>query len=77
MPRQDDILDAIYRGLEEWATAERNLRNMAIIAGERRLRRVDRRPDGTHIPAPRRGAMARFLTDRVLTALRDDERNPE
>ena len=73
MTRQDAVLDALYRALEKWDEAERRVRDLRMIAGVRGPMRVERLADGTRIPAPRRSAMARFLTDAAMTAIREWE----
>jgi hypothetical protein len=69
--RQDAILEAVYVALESWDEAERRARVLRAIT-KADVRRVDRLADGTRIPAPRRGALARHLTAAVLTALRQE-----
>lgn len=64
------VMDAIYRALARWDAAERNARDLRAIT-KADVRRVDRLKDGSRIPTPRRNALARYLTDAVLTALRE------
>ena len=71
----DTILDAIYAALEKWDEAERTARDLRAIS-KADVQRLDRLPDGTRIPAPRRGALARHLTAAVLAALAETPGEP-
>lgn len=71
MTRQDLILTAVWEALERWEAAERQAAALRSIT-KADVRRVDRMPDGTRIPTPRRNALARHITDAVLTALREE-----
>lgn len=75
MSRQDAILEAVWEALQRWDEAERQARDLRAIT-RADVRRQTRLPDGTRIPTPRRNAMARYITDAVLTALRDADRTP-
>lgn len=70
MNQQEVILEAIFTALARCDAAERQARDLRMIT-KADVRRVDRLPDGTHIPTPRRQALTRYLTDAVLTALRE------
>lgn len=70
--KQDAVLDGIYTALERWDQEERRVRTIRSIT-KANFRRNDRMPDGTRIPTPRRNALARFLTDAALTAIREYE----
>lgn len=70
--KQDAVLDAIARALERWDEAERRAHDLRAIT-KADVRRADRAPDGTRIRTPRRNALARYLTDATLTAMREWE----
>lgn len=72
MTKQDALIDAIWDALKRWDEGERQARDLRMIT-KANVQRVRRMPDGTHIPAPRRNALARYLTDAVLTAEREFE----
>lgn len=68
--KQDAVLDALYTALERWDQEERRARTIRAIT-KANVRRNDRMPNGTRIPTPRRNALARYLTDAALTAIRE------
>ena len=64
------MLDAVYKALERWDEMERQARTLRQIT-KADVRRNDRLPDGSRIPTPRRSALARYVTDAALTAIRE------
>lgn len=54
-------------------------RQVRILRGitKSNVQRRDRMPDGTRIRTPRRNALARYLTDAALTAIREYDRTTE
>lgn len=72
MSNHDDLIEAIYTALERWDAAERRARDLRGIT-KANVKRVDRLPNGDRILTPRRSALARYITDAVLTELRKAE----
>lgn len=71
-PRTDDMLDAVYRAIERFETEEKRQRVWRRVTGGK-VERVTHTRDGSRILTPRRSALARYVTDAVLTELRTAE----
>jgi hypothetical protein len=69
----DDLLDAIYKAIERFEREERSAANWRSVVGKANApKRVTTTARGDRIVTPRRSALARYVTDAVLTQLRSE-----